>query len=165
MAVRRAAPMLDSKEVVDMTTSEKPAAFASLDGKRYLSITTFRQDGSPASTPVWFVSDDLDRRVVVATGAKTWKVRRIRRDPHVRVAACTASGKVTGEPIDGLARFVEEEELVRRLQAEKYGWQKTLVEKAYDLSRWATQKPAEKGVFIEIVPRTEPAPRQESLAA
>jgi PPOX class probable F420-dependent enzyme len=92
-------------------------------------------------------------------------VGRIRRNSHVRVAACTARGKLTGEPIDGVARFVAEAELVRRLQAEKYGWQKWLIEKAYALTRWITRKPGEEAVFIEIVPRTEVTRRPESLAA
>jgi PPOX class probable F420-dependent enzyme len=108
---------------------------SNLAGERYLSITTFRSDRSPASTPVWFVSDDLRRRLFVATGASTWKVRRIKRNPHVRVAACTARGNVMGEAIDGIARIVEEEALVRRLQAERCGWQKWLIEKAYALTR------------------------------
>ena len=106
-----------------MSTILDSPGFSSLEGKPYLSITTFRRDGTEASTPVWFVSDDLRRRILVATGATTWKVRRIRRDPHVRVAACTSRGKVTGGSIDGVARLVHEESLVRRLQREKYGWQ------------------------------------------
>ena len=165
MAPRGPQSMLGLKEVVDMTTSAEPVAFASLKGERYLSITTFRRDGSPASTPVWFVSDDLDRRLLVATGRTTWKVRRIRGNTHVRVAACTARGKVTGAPIDGIARFVDEAELVRRLQTEKYGWQKRLIENAYAVTRWITRRPVEEAVFIEIVPRTEVVRRSEALAA
>jgi PPOX class probable F420-dependent enzyme len=127
--------------------------FSGLAGKKYLSITTFRRDGSEASTPVWFVSDDIERRLFVATGADTWKVRRIARNPHVRVAACTASGKVTGDSIDGIARFVDEGDLVRRLQSEKYGWQKWLIEKAYVLSAKLMRKPTGESVYVEIVPR------------
>jgi len=124
-----------------------------LEGARYLSITTFRRDGSQASTPVWFVSDDLGHRVLVATGADTWKVRRIRRNPHVRVAPCTASGKPTGDPIDATATIVDEGELVLRLQREKYGWQKRLIEGAYVLSMKLRRKPTGESVFLEIVPR------------
>jgi PPOX class probable F420-dependent enzyme len=148
-----------------MAASAESIGFEDLEGERYLSITTFKQDGSPASTPVWFVSDDLRRRLLVATGATTWKVRRIRHNPHVRVAACTARGRVTGAPIDGIARFVDETDLVRSLQAEKYGWQKALIEKAYALSRWITRKPTEEAVFIEIVPRTELERLPEARAA
>jgi len=123
---------------------------ASLATERYVSITTFRRDGSPASTPVWVVSDD-PRRLIVATGADTWKVRRIRRNPHVRVAGCNARGWIHGGAIDGVARLVDEEPLVRRLQVEKYGWQKRLIEASYELVRRLRRKPREESVFIEIV--------------
>jgi len=59
---------------------------AALAGEKYIRLTTYRKDGTEASTPVWVVSDD-GRRLLVWTGAGTWKVRRIRRDPRVRVAA------------------------------------------------------------------------------
>ena len=127
--------------------------FTTLESARYLAITTFRRDGTEASTPVWFVSDDLHRRVLIATGADTWKVRRIRLNPHVRVAPCTATGKPTAEPIDGTARIVEDAEFVGRLQAEKYGWQKLLIERAFVLSMKLRRKPTGESIVLEIVPR------------
>ena len=127
--------------------------FTTLEDARYLAITTFRRDGTEAPTPVWFVSDDLHRHVYVATGADTWKVRHIRLNPHVRVAPCTATGKPTAEPIDGTARIVEDAELIRRLQTEKYGWQKWLIERAFVLSMKLTRKPTGESVVLEIVPR------------
>jgi len=52
---------------------------AALAGEKYIRLTTYRKDGTEASTPVWVVSDD-GRRLLVWTGVATWKVRRIRRD-------------------------------------------------------------------------------------
>lgn len=138
-----------------MATTIEPKGFSSLDGQAYLAITTFRRDGTEASTPVWFVSDDLGERLFVATGAQTWKVRRIRRDPHVRVSACTSRGKVKAAPLDGVARIVDEEPLVRRLQAEKYGWQMWLLEKVNAVVRRLRHRPAEEAVFLEITPVAE----------
>ncbi len=137
---------------MEETTDRK--GFSGLEGAGYLAITTFRRDGTEASTPVWFVSDDLRERLFVATGAKTWKVRRIRRDPRVRVAACTSRGKLKGEPIDGVARIVDEERFVRRLQEEKYGWQLWLAESVSAAMRRLRRKPAEEAVFLEITPLT-----------
>lgn len=148
-----------------MSTITEPAGFSRLEGESFLSITTFRRDGTPASTPVWFVSDDLRRRLFVATGAETWKVRRIARDPHVRIAPCTARGRVIGEPIDGLARIVDEGALVRRLQAEKYGWQKWLIENAYKAWAAVLRKPAGESIFLEIVPLAEAASEPVARAA
>jgi PPOX class probable F420-dependent enzyme len=99
---------------------------ASLAGERYISLTSFKRDGTPVSTPVWVVSDD-GRRLLVWTGAGTWKVKRIRRDPHVLVAASSMRGTERGERIAATARLADVpglDELFRR----KYGWQKRLVD-------------------------------------
>jgi len=130
--------------------TEKETAFSALADERYISITTFRRDGSPASTPVWVVSDD-PQRLLIATGPETWKVRRIKSDPRVQVAGCNARGKIHGETIDGVARLVDEEVLVRRLQIDKYGWQKRLIEWSYELVRRIRRKPRVEAVFIEVV--------------
>jgi PPOX class probable F420-dependent enzyme len=131
-------------------TSEKlPTELSSLADERYVSITTFRRDGTPASTPVWVVSDD-PHRLLVATGAGTWKVKRIKRDPHVRVAGCNARGKVHGEVVDAVAHLVDERPLVRRLQHEKYGWQMRLLEGASGLWLRLMRKPRPEEAFLEI---------------
>jgi PPOX class probable F420-dependent enzyme len=140
-------------------TSEKlPTKLSSLATERYVSITTFRRDGTPASTPVWVVSDD-PHRLLVATGAGTWKVKRIKRDPHVRVAGCNARGKVHGEAVDAVAHLVDERPLVRRLQYEKYGWQKRLLESVYGLVLRVTRKPRPEEAFIEITQEAGDAAR------
>jgi PPOX class probable F420-dependent enzyme len=138
-----------------MSTSVQEPTLADVAAERYVSITTFRRDGSPASTPVWVVSDD-PHRLLVATAANTWKVHRIKHDPHVRVAGCSARGKVHGETIDGVARLVDEERVVRELQREKYGWQMRLLETAYELVRRVRRQPRVEAAFIEITetPRT-----------
>ena len=143
------------------TLTHEREALAPLAHERYISITTFRRDGSPASTPVWVVSDD-PHRLLVATGAKTWKVRRIERDPHVRVAGCSARGKVHGEVVEGTARLVDEEPLVRRLQYEKYGFQKRLLEAVSRLYLRIARKPWPEEAFIEIVAAPEqPTPESQ----
>ena len=132
------------------TMTDTRPSLSALADERYVSITTFRRDGSAASTPVWVVSDD-PHRLLIATGADTWKVRRIRRDPHVSVVGCSARGKAHGEEVDGVARLVDEAPLVRRLQDEKYGWQKRLLEKGSRLVLRLTRKPWPEEAFIEIV--------------
>ena len=80
---------------------------ASLAGERYISLTTFKRDGTPVSTPVWVTSDD-GRRLLVWSGARTWKVRRLRRDPRVLVAAASFRGVERGARIAGQARVVDD---------------------------------------------------------
>lgn len=93
-----------------------------LTSRRYISLTTFKRDGTPVSTPVWVVSDDGER-LLVWSAAKTWKVRRIRRNPHALVAPSNFRGKERGDRLEATARLIEHpriEELLRQ----KYGWQK-----------------------------------------
>lgn len=131
-------------------TAQESSKLASLANERYVAITTFRRDGTPASTPVWVVSDD-PHRLLIATGADTWKVRRIRRNPHVRVAACSPGGAVHGDAVDGIAHLVDEESLVRSLQHEKYRWQMRVIESVNALVRCVRRGKDEKAVFIEVV--------------
>ena len=135
--------------------TEKPTKLAALADEQYVSITTFRRDGSPASTPVWVVSDD-PHRLLIATGAGTWKVRRIKRNPHVRVAGCTARGKVHGEVVEGVAHLVDERPLVRRLQHDKYGWKMSVLELISSVRLRITRKPRPEEAFIEILEEDPP---------
>jgi PPOX class probable F420-dependent enzyme len=69
---------------------------------------------------VWVVSDD-GRRLLVWSGARTWKVRRLQRNPSVFVAPATFRGVERGTRIAGAARVVDDPG-VDRLLRRKYGW-------------------------------------------
>jgi PPOX class probable F420-dependent enzyme len=102
-------------------------SLAELADARYISLTTLRRDGSLVSTPVWVASDD-GRRLLVWTGASTWKVKRIRRDPRVLVAKSNYRGRERGPRLEGRARIVDDVD-VKKLIREKYGWQMQLLER------------------------------------
>jgi uncharacterized protein len=89
-------------------------------GGRYLSITSYRRDGRGVPTPVWFV--ERDGRLLVETDAASGKVKRIRRNPQVRVAVCTAGGRLRGEQVPAVAQILPGSEIaaVERLIARKY---------------------------------------------
>ena len=109
-----------------MYTKGKDLVLGSLANQRYISLTTFRSDGTQASTPVWVVSDNGER-LLVWTGASTRKVRRIRHNPNVLVAASGFRGKERGSRHRGRARVIDDlevESLIRR----KYRWQKHLLD-------------------------------------
>jgi PPOX class probable F420-dependent enzyme len=93
-----------------------PAAFPG----KYLSLTSFRRNGSGVATPVWFV--EADGRLLVETDASSYKVRRIRRDPRVTIAPCTATGRLRGTPVPAWAELLPDAEVagVDRLMARKY---------------------------------------------
>ena len=87
---------------------------------KYLSIATYRRDGTLVATPVWFV--EQDGRLLVETDSSSGKVKRIRRDPAVRIALCTASGKLRGDQVPGFARLLPDSETsgVEQLIKRKY---------------------------------------------
>jgi PPOX class probable F420-dependent enzyme len=64
---------------------------------KYLSITSYKQNGTAVATPVWFV--DQDGRLLVETDAASGKVKRIRHNPAVLVAACAANGRLRGDQL------------------------------------------------------------------
>jgi PPOX class probable F420-dependent enzyme len=95
-----------------------PATWA-FPGK-YISLTTYRRDGTDVATPVWFVQEG--DRLLVRTGTASGKAKRIRRNPAVRVAACTASGQLRGQQVSGVVRVLSgsEADAAGRLITRKY---------------------------------------------
>jgi PPOX class probable F420-dependent enzyme len=71
---------------------------------RYLSVTSFRRDGTGVATPVWFVSDGS--RLFALTDLHSGKVKRVRRDPRVVIASCRADGKLRHEPVPARAEVL-----------------------------------------------------------
>jgi uncharacterized protein len=101
-------------------------AVIELDKARYISLTTFKRDGSPVPSAVWITG--VAGSYVFTTGDKAWKTKRLRRNPSVQVQVCDMRGRVkpettrfvgTGE-VNGSADAVAAAE---RALAAKYGWQ------------------------------------------
>jgi hypothetical protein len=130
------------------------ADLAPLANERYISLTTFKRDGTTVSTPVWVVSDD-GRRLLVWSGAQTWKVKRIRRDARVLVAPCDAKGNARGDAVDGTARLLGADAgaFVQPLLRKKYGFVKRSLDLFNGLVRRLSRKPATPAEYIEILPR------------
>lgn len=72
---------------------------------KYLSLTTFRRDGSPVATPVWVARDGHD--LIVITDATSGKARRIRNNPDVSLAPCDVRGRITGAAVPGTAQLTD----------------------------------------------------------
>jgi len=87
---------------------------------KYLSLTSYKRDGTPVATPVWFATEN--GRLLVSTDAGSYKVKRIRRNPAVSIAACTATGRLRGQPVEARAELLPESEgpHVEQLMARKY---------------------------------------------
>ncbi|MGP0052729.1 MAG: PPOX class F420-dependent oxidoreductase [Solirubrobacteraceae bacterium] len=78
--------------------------FAALIGKEFALLVTFKRSGEPMPTPVWFGTHDGP--VYVESLADAGKVKRLRHDPRVRIAPCTARGRPTGPFADGVGRIL-----------------------------------------------------------
>ncbi|WP_326700839.1 PPOX class F420-dependent oxidoreductase [Streptomyces sp. NBC_01754] len=96
----------------------------------YVSLTTYRKDGTPVATPVWAAADgDV---LYVWTRSDSWKVRRLRNDSRVRVTVCDVRGRIAeGAPsAEGTARLLDEAgtAAVRGVLARKYTWKFWLVD-------------------------------------
>jgi PPOX class probable F420-dependent enzyme len=74
---------------------------------RYVSLTTFRKDGTPVATPVWHVPHGAELWIV--TEAASGKVKRIRNNPRVLVAPCSVRGTVAPDApsVTGTARLLD----------------------------------------------------------
>ncbi len=81
---------------------------------RYVSVTTFKRDGTGVATPVWSVSDGA--RMFALTDLRSAKVRRIRHNPAVTVAPCRAGGKLRGDPVPAHAEVLTGERDLDRVQ-------------------------------------------------
>lgn len=117
---------------------------------KYLSLTTFRKDGSPVATPVWLVRDGDSLRVI--TEASSGKAKRLRNDSRVLLAPCDARGNIKGPQVEGTATLQDAAETARTAQ---------LIEARYGLlgrllmwrSRRAARKPGAAGqVGIAVTP-------------
>jgi uncharacterized protein len=102
-----------------MTSAAAPPPLAR---ESYVSLETFRKDGSGVKTPVW--AAPLEGCLVIFTESKSYKVKRLRNDKRVRAAACDVRGKVRGPWYEGTCRILEdagEVERAHRAMRAKYG--------------------------------------------
>jgi uncharacterized protein len=103
---------------------------------RFLSVTSFRRNGSGVATPLWSVNDGT--RLYAFTDLHSAKIRRIRHHPQVLVAACRPNGRLRGPRVPAEADVLtsnEELERVRRLMLDRYPISYRLVMFGYRLGR------------------------------
>jgi len=89
-------------------------------GQKYISLVTFRKNGTGVATPVWFGEEW--NKLYVMTLAKSGKFKRIWNSPSVKVAPCTMRGRVTGPEFAAKARILPplEHKRARQRINEKY---------------------------------------------
>jgi hypothetical protein len=121
---------------------------------KYLSITTYKRDGTGVATPVWFVQKD--DRLLVQTGVASGKVKRIHHNPAVQVAACTARGRLRGQQVSGVARVLSgpETDDAKRLIMRKYRSDLVIIRPLWFVqSALHLGRPRTTPVILAITPR------------
>jgi len=93
---------------------------AQFRGQRYLNLESYRKNGEPVRTPLWFAEDG--GLLYVYTESHTAKVRRIRRNPRVRVVPSSYSGRPRGRWVEAEAAILDAPGAARghRLLRQKY---------------------------------------------
>ncbi|MCV7192906.1 PPOX class F420-dependent oxidoreductase [Mycolicibacterium brumae] len=75
--------------------------FADVADSKYILLTTFTKDGRPKAVPLWAAPDGDG--LIVVTEADSWKIRRIKHTPRVRIARCDMRGNPKSEPVEAVA--------------------------------------------------------------
>jgi uncharacterized protein len=112
--------------------------------QKYISLETFKKNGQGVKTPVWFVVHD--NAFYVYTEADSWKVKRVRNSPRVRIAVCSIRGDIRGPWLDATASLVEGEE---RLVADRLLDRKYFLKKIFN---FLTKINRHTRAMIKIVP-------------
>ncbi len=88
---------------------------------KYVSLTTFRRDGTPVATPVWFVRDGDALRII--TQDDSGKAKRLAHTPRVLIAPCDVRGRLTGEQVQATGHLQDgpASEQTARMVAHRYG--------------------------------------------
>ncbi len=85
-----------------------------LNDEQFLSLETFRRNGTGVKTPIWFAQEGDE--LFMWTAGDSGKVRRIGNNPGVRVAPCTRFGRVTGDWFEARASVDASPAAVKRVE-------------------------------------------------
>ena len=95
---------------------------------RYAVLRSYRRDGTPVDTPIWF---DLDGDRLVFRTKIGPKTKRVAAHPRVEVQPCDHRGRIDqGAPVfGGTARLLDgaEADAANAALHRRYGWQYNIV--------------------------------------
>ncbi len=97
--------------------------------ERYVSLATYRRSGIEVCTPVWIA--ELEGRYYLFSEGKAGKVKRLRANSRVRLAACDSRGKIQSDWINAEGLVVVDYALIERAYKalqRKYGWKMKVID-------------------------------------
>lgn len=98
--------------------------------QKYINLETFRKTGEGVKTPVWFIEED--DILYTRTIDESWKVKRLNRNPRIKVVPSDSRGGELGTWQDGEAYLVKDPAIathINKLFNKKYG----LYKRGFDL--------------------------------
>jgi PPOX class probable F420-dependent enzyme len=125
-----------------------------IGSEKYVSLTTFRRDGTERSVPVWIA--DLDGGKVGFTAEiDSFKTKRIDADGRVLLQPCNVRGRVDEDAsvLSGTAVVVTGSgaDAVAAAIAEKYRWQHRLLRLQRSIAaRFGREHADSCGIVIEL---------------
>lgn len=127
-----------------MTTIE------SLGAGKYLSLTTFKKDGTPVATPVWLVRDGDSLRIITEVGSG--KAKRLRNSSRVLVAPCDMRGTLKGDQVEGTAVLQDaaESATTAALVRSRYGLMGKLLMMRAERAAKKAGAPTQVGITVTI---------------
>ena len=124
---------------------------AALNAAKYISLTTYKKDGTPVATPVWVATRDNDYYVI--TGSASGKVKRIRNNPNAKIAVCDVRGRITGPGTDATASLLDADgtKMVEQLMSQKYRLTYTFMNLAGKLRLRKTSASQSQGLKLTLI--------------
>lgn len=94
--------------------------YATLGDQAHISLRSYRANGDPVDTAVWFCQ--LDNRYYIRTVRNSAKVRRLRANETAALATCRWNGELTGDWQPARAEILDDDhplipELNKRMDA------------------------------------------------
>lgn len=117
-----------------------------LGAAQYIALVTYKKNGDAVSTPVW-VTQEAGKLYVITEG-NSWKVKRIRNNPRVRVAQSDARGKVQGDWVEATACVLTDGAAVAQ-QGKRLAAKYRLIYRLFNLYLSITQR-KRTSVVIEL---------------
>lgn len=131
-----------------MTESTSPE-WEAAERANYVSLTSYRKDGSAVVTPIWIAP--AEGKLYFFSEVAAYKVKRIGRNPEVTLQPCNVRGKLTpgSSAVVGTARVLgfDDTPRVRKIVNRKY-W---LLGPLSELGVWITRR-QQASVAIEVSP-------------
>ena len=96
--------------------------FDDLGKAEFVSIESFRKNGTGIKTPVWITEEG--GKLQCWTGYDAWKVKRIRNNAQVNLAVCDRSGNIESDWVSAVGHVLDDPQAVKKQtqrMAKKFG--------------------------------------------